>query len=256
MRNSFKMDVARLFMTKAYLLFAAGVAVLYPVLLTIILKLIGMAMGENLVCGPQSFMTYSTSAAVYVAIMVTVFLHAEVSEGILRNKIISGKKRSVIFGSYCAVVAVYAVVLQVLSVVSVAGSMFLCRAVFEIPSWTDVIFMTVLNAAAGACVSVFSCALYCIFCAGKAAMVLPALVVVCTKLGLMYVLYKLYPETGICTLTGVRLAVFTFLDRYVPFSYFLAMPHWDIASYAIGCGGMLILSLGIGIIVFDRIDIR
>lgn len=256
MSNSFKMDLNRLLMPKGYLLFAVGVAVVYPIVLTVVLKLVGMAMGESFACTLQSFTVYSLSAALYLAIIITEFLHMEVNEGILRNKIISGKNRAEILGSYCLVMAIFAVVLQILSAVSVMVSMWVCRAEFEIPSRTDVVSMTALYAVAGACVSVFYCALYCIFCTTKAAMILPALVAVCTKLGMMYVQYKLYPETGVCTLTGMKLSVFTFLDRYMPFSYFLMVPHWDIASYVIGCGGMAVISLIVGLIVFERTDLK
>jgi len=256
MSNSLRMDFSRLFMLKIYNMFAIGVSVVGPVLVNIILWAVGKMMGVPLVCNMDNFLNYSRTSALYIAIAATFFLYTEINEGILRNKIVSGKKRTEILLSYSFTMVVYAVILQVAAELSTLVSMAALGAKFILPSWTIVFEMIGIHAAAGVAIAIFFTVLYCVFCTTRAAMILPALVAVCSRIGLIYVLDKLYPESGVCTLTGAKLAVFTFIDRFIPFSYLVTVPHWDLKNYALGCGSMIALSLLIGIPVFKRIDVK
>ena len=72
----------------------------------------------------------------------------------------------------------------------------------------------------------------------------------------MQVTNDLYPMNGNCILTGTKLALYTAYDRFSPFMHFEGYPRWDLLSYTIGSVVLIALSIGIGLIIFNRKEIN
>ena len=108
------------------------------------------------------------------------------------------------------------------------------------------------------CMSVgaFSTALIMIFGGSKISYVAGLAIAFVMKVLDTYVLDKLYPEKGNCTLTGAKLFLFKFIDRFIPYSYFSMEPHWDTLSYLVGCLGLILISTAVGLFVFDKKEIH
>ena len=49
-----------------------------------------------------------------------------------------------------------------------------------------------------------------------------------------------------------KIKVFTAIDRFVPFMYLQGSLRWDGISYATGITALTVISLAVGLIVFDR----
>lgn len=256
MLNTMRVDFRRLFSEKWICAIVGMVSVAFPFFLMAVLCVFGKAMNEKIICENSIFTSYAAMIPFYLAILMTFFLHAELEDGILRNKFISGKKRTSVLLSYCSVAAVLAIVMQLLSIIFTAVFAVFLGLEFEAVTPMEIVHYTIITTLAGITVGVFLAIVYLCFCNSKMAMVIPVGIAILMKIVLVEVLDKLYPESSVCTLTGTRLAVYTWIDRYVPFAHLIGELRWDTPSYLIGCGGWLILSLVIGSIVFSRKDIK
>ena len=67
---------------------------------------------------------------------------------------------------------------------------------------------------------------------------------------------KLYPTQGSCSLSGMKLAVYNFYDRFVPYSYLSMRPHHSILIYLAGAAGMIAVSVIIGMFIFNNKEIQ
>ena len=83
-----------------------------------------------------------------------------------------------------------------------------------------------------------------------------AVISVIMKFAAIMVLEDLYPETGETLISGSRLAVFSFIDKYIPYMHLAGFPRFGWSAYVIGGGGLVILSLLIGLVVFEKKDIK
>ena len=72
----------------------------------------------------------------------------------------------------------------------------------------------------------------------------------------MEVLDKLYPDYGICQLTGTKLKLYTFYDKYVPYAHCSGTPRWEMSSCVIGSVALIVISLIIGMIAFEKKEIK
>ena len=258
MLNSIRVDIARLLATKGYVVMMMVVSILYPG------TLMGMLWGlyrllhikESYACSMNDFTGYGNMAAFFLAIMLTSYLHTEIEDGMLRNKIIFGKRRLMITASYCVVAALIAIVMQVCAMLSTAGTAAILGMEFEDALLGTMVRYAIVVTGAGIVVAIFLTMMYLLFCNTKLAAVIPAAIAIITKLLSVEVLDKLYPKEGECTMTGIRLAMYTVFDRYNPFSYLLGELRWENESYIIGCMVFLICSLVIGGIAFSRKDLK
>ena len=67
---------------------------------------------------------------------------------------------------------------------------------------------------------------------------------------------KLYPETGYCLLTGTKLQVYTLYDRYRPYAFFTGVNYHDLGKCLIGCIILSLISLAIGMIVYEKREFK
>ncbi len=197
------------------------------------------------------------SIAAFVVTAATLFItDREFSNGCIRNKLISGVKRTDAFlSAVCGGMlqgAIYTIFAFVLS--SILSGLFTIGFIgFSIPEAADYWLVTIMSCIA---IGAFSTALVMMLGGNKLSYVIGLLLAFVMKVWDTFILDKLYPEKGFCKLTGTKLAVYSFVDRYIPYSYLITRPHYDMASYVIGCLAMVILSVVIGLIVFNRRELR
>ncbi len=198
-----------------------------------------------------------TAMAAFLVTAATLFItDREFSNGCIRNKIISGVKRTDAFlSAVCGGMLQGALYTVFACLISIPFAKF-CTAGFigyTIPEVADYWLVTIM-----ACVAIgaFSTALVMMLGGSKLSYVIGLLVAFVMKVLDTAVLDKLYPEKGFCTLTGTKLAVYQFVDKYVPYSYLVIRPHYDMSCYVIGCAGMIIISVVIGLIVFNKKELK
>lgn len=255
MINALRVDIRRYLMTKSFLLFALFVAVAQPVFMRLIMMGFGISMHLGASVDLNEFSVYSSMASIYLAVLVTMFLHAEAGEGIIRNKMISGKKRHEILLSYCTVNAALAAILQSISVLATVCVGFCTGSTFDV-AMEEVVRFTGISILAGVAISIFYTVLYLCFCTTKAAAALPAVVAIIMKLVLVFVMDALYTTSGVPKVTGTALQVYRCFDRYVAFSHLTGEPRWDNMSYLVGNMVVIVISLVVGILVFRKKDMK
>jgi len=254
MINALRVDTRRFLMTKSFVVLAIIAGIVQPLSMSLLMRILSLSMHADYTIEFGEISSYSSMASIYLAVFVTFFLHAEAGEGIIRNKIISGKKRFAILGSYSLVNAFLAAVLQIMSVLIVVLLGKLLGATF-LYGTEEIVRFTVISIMAGVAISIFYTMLYMCFCTSKIAIALPVSVAAIMKLALIVIMDALYTESGVPKATGMTLYVFEKIDRYVSFSHLTGALRFDNGSYVIGSLGLVILSIAIGSIIFSKKDL-
>ena len=197
------------------------------------------------------------SAVAFLVTAATLYItDREFSSGCIRNKLISGVKRTDAFLSsvcggmlqgalYTLFACLFSCVFTKLFTAELAG--------FSVPEFADYWLITLLSAMA---IGAFSSSLVMMLGGSKLSYVIGLLIAFVMRTADIFILDKLYPEKGFCKLSGMKLAVFRFVDKYIPYSYLVTRPHYDMSSYVIGCSAMIALSVIIGIVVFNKKELR
>ena len=255
MLNILRVDFKRYFMTNSLRVLAILAAVLQPLFMQILMHELSKLIGQTPVITINDFAVYSGVAAIYLAIFITLFLHTEAGEGILRNKIISGKKRYQVLISYCSVNAVLAAVLQVVSVLTTAAMAKIYGSQITV-TFAEVLRFTVVTTLAGIAISVFYTVVYMCFCTQKFAIALPATIAVAMRFSMFFILDALYTAIGTPKVSGFTLKLYTGIDRFVPFYHLTGWVRHDNLSYLAGDIAVIVISLVIGSIVFSKKDLK
>ncbi len=229
--------------------------VIQPFFLVVVMQGLARLMKAPFAISMNEFSVYSSAAPVYLAILVTMFLYTEAGEGIIRNKLICGKKRYEIMFSYCIVNAAVAIFLQIVSVFMIAALGFVCGAAFQVQP-QEIIRFTVVSALAGVGISIFYTMLYLCFCTEKFAIALPAGIAVIMRILMVFILDALYNDSGIPKVSGMTLTVYKGIDRYFAFSHLTGALRWENASYLVGNLLLIVISLIVGICVFTKKDMK
>lgn len=197
----------------------------------------------------------SVSIFVVTALTVTVYI-SEYTDGIIKNKLCSGAKRSSIFfaaelssafTTFC-VTAMIQIVMLLVALVFSEG--FLNMTASEVAfSYSELLV-------ASMSIAIFSTSLIMIMGGKGASYVIGLGIAFAFKIIDMEVLDKLYPDYGICKLTGTKLKVYTFYDRFVPYAHCSGTPRWDMSSCVAGSLVLIIISLIIGLIAFKKKEIK
>jgi hypothetical protein len=140
--------------------------------------------------------------------------------------------------------------LMSLPLVKVCTTGFVDYSIPEVADYWLIIIMTCMA------IGAFSTSLVMIFGGSKIAYVIGLIIAFVMRVLSAQILDKLYPEKGFCTLTGTKLAVYSFIDKYVPYSYLTVRPHYNMSCYVIGCSGMIIISVIIGLLVFNKKELK
>lgn len=255
MLNILRVDFRRYTMTKIFLIFAAAVAVILPVFMSIFVNVLGAKVYGNPLMDFSNISYYSSDASIYLAIIITVFLNAEAGEGIIRNKLISGKKRYQVLLSYVLVNASVACLLQILSVASVAAVGVIMGATWMI-TFEEVVHYVIVAALAGVAISVLYTAIYICFCTKKMANVIPIAISLLAKISMVVISDALFTSSGIPKVTGATLQIYSGIDRYLAFFHLNGELRYDNMSYLIGNVALIIISILIGSLVFTKKDFQ
>ena len=248
-------DSRRIFFSRSFYV-SIAIIFLYQLIASLLIWALTAFLSEGQVASDEIAFLYPSIAAFIVTISTLFITQRDFEDGCIRNKLISGVKRSDAFLS-----AVVCGILQgaLLTIVAFVSSMIVMPILskgfmdFSIPEMADYWLVITL-----ACMSIgaFSTALIMIMGGSKISYVAGLAVAFLLKMLGTHVLYKLYPDKGNCMLTGSTLELYKFIDRYNPYSYLLDEPHWDSLSYIVGCTGLVVISVVVGIIVFTKKEIR
>ncbi len=248
-------DTRSILLSRAFRLALRAIAI-YQVLYFILMKcLYVFVVGTALDADDISFVF--TGIAAFLVTAATLFItDREFSNGCIRNKLISGVKRTDAFlSAVCGGMlqgALYTIFACLIS--GIFTKLFTVGYIaYSVPEVADYWLITIMTCMA---IGAFSTALVMMFGGNKICYVIGLLLAFVMKVWDTFILDKLYPEKGSCTLTGAKLAVYSFVDKYIPYSYLMTRPHYGMSCYVIGCFSMVIISVVIGLIVFNRREIK
>ncbi len=220
-----------------------------------ILKIVGFYMHISLYA--DDFISCFPEIAIFLITASTLFLTVtDFSDGCMRNKLISGASRTeiamsaLIGGMFQGLIySAFACVITVL-----AGFVF----TKDLNSYTlgEYADYWIINSMTCMAIGAFSTILVISFGGKKISYVIGLSFAFVMKVFTMDVISKLFPESGHCVLTGVKLAIYSFSEKYVPYIYQSIRPHHSFLTYFIGCGGLVLISAAIGIIIFNKKEIQ
>ena len=255
MSNLIEADLRRLFKSKAFYgicLLAPAVLVLLECLSYVFMKLLGF---ESTVYAdtilPAIEMRYG---ALIPALFVGCFAGHETVTGCIRNKIISGNSKISCFISSSVTSAVASVIAQ--------ASIYFSSEIFGVILGEGLTFdhellsYTFIRLGASIVLAVFFVALTYFFACNNGAYIAGGALSGAMVIFGLEILTKLYPEDGVIKITGAKLAVYSFIDKYVPFSYFSAPVLREPEIYITGLAGTLILAVSAGVIVYKRKELK
>ena len=255
MLNVLRVDIKRYLLSKGVIFAAFIISVLCPLFSELLVLGVAKAVDAEPVATMMDLQTYSAMAPLFLALGITAFLYEEFNEGIIRNKIISGRNRVCIFISHCLINSILAFVLEVVSVLSSVAIILILGYSYTF-SFDEVVRYTLVAALAGVSVSVLYTTLFICFCNVKVAIVLPAGLAILARLSLIFILDALYTESGVPKVTGMTLKLYESIDRFSPFAHLTNDLRWDNASYLLGNGVLIAVSIIIGIITFSKKDLK
>lgn len=224
--------------------FSAVMALLYRIALHDIVP------AEDVLC------SYCDMAAFLITGSTLLMFATDYSNGTIRNKILSGAKRSEIYLSaiftgilisliYSAIAIVFelgfALVLSNgLAILTVSEEAGICLQ-YMISSMAIGAFSTMLVMVLGGLrISYFAGLVFAFVC----------------NIISSEVADKLYPQEGPVMITGARLFLYTAYDRFMPYAHFQQFQRWPFSSYVIGSAVMIAISILVGLIIFERKEIR
>ena len=255
MLNNIRVDFQRMFLSKIVLFTFLVAAVFIPVGFETIMVVLDNAMNMDTAVSLTDFANYSSMAPFVLAVLITVYLHGEAGEGIVRNKIISGKKRYQIVLSYCIVAAVLAAVIQIVSVLATPIVPLIAGKAFEV-TFSEVIRFTWVSTLAEVALCVIYTSLFLCFCTKEIAAGIPAALAILAKIVLIVVIDALYTSSGVAKVSGFTFKAYVAIDRYVPFSHLSGDLRWDDASYIKGNLAAIAIFAILGIVVINKKDLK
>ena len=255
MLNNIRVDFQRMFLSKIVPFTFLLAAVFIPVGFETIMVVLDNAMHMDTAVSLTDFANYSSMAPFILAILITVYLHGEAGEGIVRNKIISGKKRYQIVLSYFTVTAVLAAVIQALSVLATPIVPLIAGKRFEVTA-SEVIHFTWVSILAEVALCVIYTSLFLCFCTKEIAAGIPTALAILFKIVLIVVTDALYTSSGVPKVFGFTLKAYEAIDRYVPFSHLAGDLRWDDTSYIIGNLVAIAVFAIAGIVVMGKKDLK
>ena len=217
----------------------------------LILKLYDASMSAD-----QIITTYPSIAIFIITSMTLLAFISEYTDGIIKNKLCSGAKRWHIFISaeMSSVLMTFfmTAIIQILTLVLA----FACTDGFSNMTPAEVAFSFSETLVASVGIAVFSTSLIMMMGGKNASYVVGLGIAFAFKIVGMEVADKLYPEKGLCQLTGLKLKLYNFYDRFVPYAHCDGHPRWDMASCVIGSVVLIMISVVLGLIVFEKKEIK
>ena len=248
-------DLRRLFSSKLFYLGLIFYAFLYTAINPFIMWIINMFIHQKPDFADMEIKGQPGTAAIAIAVFVTAFVMKEFTDGAVRNKLSSGAKRIDIYFSSVLTMIVATIAIQAVSIVSllISGNVFLAGFVTPL---TDILQINVVYLIAAISLTIFDVTLVFIFAGNNASLFTAPFIAVAMKFVAMMVLEDLYPESGEVLISGTRLAVFGFIDKYIPYMHLIDFPRFNWSAYIIGGAVLSAVSLILGIVIFEKKDLK
>lgn len=194
---------------------------------------------------------FAEIVSVFIAGFAAIFTAGDFSDGTIKNRLAVGNKRSSIFLSACIFSAMVSAAVQLLDALVLIIISLIIPGGFGMTLELFLVNISVYIYS-GCALAVFFTAMVFIFGGTKAAYIIPAVTALAFKVSSTVILNYLYPAGGGSSLSDLKIKVFTAIDRFVPFMYLQGSLRWDGISYATGITALTVISLAVGLIVFDR----
>ena len=248
-------DTRNVFLSKGFRIGLGAIIVFQMLGLLFSGFIVTFVMKEALAADDIAFI-FPTVAAFLVTATTLHITENEFSDGCMRNKIISGVRRSDVFLSAIlggmlqgVIYSILACITSIVIAVFFTGG-FMTYSIPEIADYWLVITLACLT------IGAFSNVLILTLCGSKISYIIGLALAFVLRVADTHVLDKLYPSSGLCTLTGTKLAVYQFFDRFIPYAYLTTEPHYDMASYVLGCGGFILISTITGLLIFEKKELK
>jgi len=211
---------------------------------------------EEVVFYADELITDRASAIPFLlAIFAGLFVYTDFREGTIRNKVISGAKRSEIFGSMVVVSSVFAVYLCVLiHVLALLFGSFYKAGFSDTPA--NLLTYTLIHIGSAVALAIFFTVITYLFGTNSFGAFLPVSLCVLSGIVSLVITNDLFPNDGNCRLSPETYRIYNFIDAYSPTSYLDGMPRHGISAFCISISATIIISLVIGLIVFSRKDLK
>nr|WP_297708930.1 hypothetical protein [uncultured Butyrivibrio sp.] len=248
-------DIRSILLSRAFHL-ALIIIAAYQVLYFAFIKVIYLFVGVSEIDADDIAFVFVSVAAFLVTAATLFITDREFSSGCIRNKLISGvKRRDAFLSAVCGGMlqgALYTAFACLISIpfIGLFSVGFINFSIQEVADYWLIVVMTCMA------IGAFSTALVMILGGSKLSYVIGLLIAFVMKVWDTVILDKLYPEKGFCKLTGAKLAVYSFVDKYIPYSYLMIRPHYEMRFYVTGCAAMIVISVVIGLIVFSKRELK
>ena len=221
----------------------------------LLLKVIQILIGRIVPAPELLFTMVPTIAPLMIGIFVIVSAGGEFSDGTLRNKIFCGSRRrdilisTILSQCVCETILVSLFVLIALPVGRLLFGPFTA-------DMSDIVSLAVLYILTSAAITVFYTGLQFIIGNSRSVIVVALITALANQTIAGEVFRKLFPLSGDCAATGLKLAVMNIYDRFIPFSYFTGPIRYDASIYAVGLLAFAALCFIVSSTVFERRDIK
>ena len=190
-----------------------------------------------------------------LAIFTGLFVYTDFREGTIRNKVISGAKRSEIIGSMVVVSSVFAVYLcALIHILALLFGLFYKTGFLDTPA--NLLTYTLVHTGSAVALAIFFTVITYLFGTNSFGAFLPISLCVLSGIVTLVITNDLFPDDGNCRLSPETYRIYHFIDAYSPTSYLDGMLRHGISSFCISVSATIILSLVIGLIVFSRKDLK
>lgn len=245
-RNAFLSKGIRI-ITIANLSYIAG----YVILMKVMLYFIG---GE---LNADDILPVYNEYAIFVITAASLVIYVnEFASGIIRNKLCSGaKRRDIYLASVISSAFIATFISAIAQIFEVILSLIFTKGLYNM-TLAEVAFSFSETTISCVTIAIFSTTIIMVMGGTNASYVVGLGIAFVFKVFGIEVLDKLYPEYGKCTLTGTKLQVYTFFDRYVPYAHCSGTPRWDMMSCVEGCVVLVLISLVLGLIVFNKKELK
>lgn len=248
-------DTRKIFYSRGFYVGIIAILV-YQIFSSLIIWALTVFLIEGQLSSDEIAFSYPQIAAFVVTVSTLLVIQGDFEDGCIRNKLISGVRRTdaflsaIISGMLQGVLLSFVAFISSMMILPILSEGFMNYTVSEIADYWLIITLSCMA------IGAFSTTLIMIFGGSKLSYVAGLAIAFVLKTLDAHVLDKLYPEKGNCMLTGAKLELYKFIDRFIPYSYFSIEPHWDSISYLAGCTGLILLSVITGLLVFNQKEIR
>lgn len=234
-----------------------GVVVGYSIFFVVALKLVIHFVNEgNMISGEDVLSSYNDIATLAITAATLLLLNSDFANGTIRNKLARGIKRSEIYLSSIFNGMLAAVVLTAITVFFeiILALIFTDGFItFTVKEMADNILKLLITASS---IGAFTSMFIMVFGGTKIAYFVGFVLAFFFDIIGAMVTNDLYPMSGNCTLEGTKLVLYTAYDRFMPYMHFEEYPRWDIFSYLIGSGVLIAVSIFVGMIIFEKKEIK